>query len=179
VKFDATPIDGLYLVERQPIIDARGSFARSMCKKEFAAIGFHGEFVQRNVSRCEKAGTLRGLHYQERAHAETKFLDCTRGSIFNVAVDLREESDSYLCWYGIELTARNNLSILVPKGCAHGYLSLEDGSEVAYSVDEYYEPGVEGGMRYDDPAVGIAWPMEVSVVSEKDLAWPAFREARI
>jgi dTDP-4-dehydrorhamnose 3,5-epimerase len=156
------------------IRDDRGFFARSFCENEFAAHGLHSVFVQQNNSQSLKKGTIRGLHYQTAPHAEVKVMRCLRGAIYNVIVDLRPTSRTYRRWQGFELTAENRRQLYVPEGFANGYQALTDEAEVAYLVSVPYAPGAEGGVRYDDPEFAITWPIEVTVVSDKDRAWPNF-----
>jgi dTDP-4-dehydrorhamnose 3,5-epimerase len=172
MKFTETPISGARLVEPEPRRDDRGFFARLWCREEFAAHGLSADFVQCNNSFSRDRGTMRGLHYQAEPHGEAKLVSCVRGRVFDVIVDLRPASPSYRQWFGIELTAENRLMVYVPAGCAHGYLTLEDASEVVYPVTAPYHPASERGLRWNDPAIGIAWPMEPLVVSAKDREWP-------
>jgi dTDP-4-dehydrorhamnose 3,5-epimerase len=144
------------------------------CQREFALRGLPAGFVQGNLSYSARAGTLRGLHYQVPPDAEIKLVRCTRGSIYDVIVDLRPASPTYREWSAAELSAANHLMLYVPEGFAHGYLTLEDDTEVGYEVSQFYRPGSERGLRYDDPAFGIAWPIGVEVVSEKDRSWSTF-----
>jgi dTDP-4-dehydrorhamnose 3,5-epimerase len=151
--------------------DERGFFARAFCAGEFQARGLNPALVQANLSFSRRRGTLRGMHYQSAPAAEAKLVRCIRGAIFDVVADLRPDSPAFLRWHGCELTAENRRALLVPEGCAHGFLTLEDGCEVFYQVSHSYSPSHERGFRFDDPAVGIAWPAEVTVVSAKDLGW--------
>jgi dTDP-4-dehydrorhamnose 3,5-epimerase len=172
MKFTDTPIPGARLIEPEPRRDDRGFFARLWCREEFAAHGLSADFVQCNDSFSRDRGTLRGLHYQSEPHGEAKLVSCVRGRVFDVIVDLRPASAGYRQWFGAELTAENRLMVYVPAGCAHGYLTLEDASEVVYPVTAPYHPASERGLRWNDPAVGIAWPMEPLVISPKDREWP-------
>ncbi len=172
--FNPTPIDGAYVIELEPFADDRGFFARSFCAREFAEHGLEPAVAQCNVSFNHRAGTLRGLHYQLPPAAETKLVRCTSGAIHDVIVDLRPESKSYLQHYGVELSASNRRALYVPGRVAHGYQTLVDAAEVSYQVGEFYTPGAERGLRYDDPAFAIAWPLAVTLMSEKDRAWPRF-----
>jgi dTDP-4-dehydrorhamnose 3,5-epimerase len=174
VIFNPTPIDGAYVIELEPFADDRGFFARSFCAREFAEHGLEPAVAQCNVSFNHRAGTLRGLHYQLPPAAETKLVRCTGGAIHDVIVDLRPESKSYLQHYGVELSASNRRSLYVPGRVAHGYQTLVDATEVSYQVGEFYTPGAERGLRYDDPAFAIGWPLAVTLMSEKDRAWPRF-----
>jgi len=159
-------------VELEHRSDNRGFFARTFCQQEFEAHGLNPNVAQCNLSFNEKAGTLRGLHYQTPPATEAKLFRCIRGAIYDVIVDMRPDSSTYLQYFGIELTAANHLALYVPEMFAHGYQALEDGTEVLYQVSEFYTPGVEQGLRYDDSALGISWPMPVTVISEKDQSWP-------
>lgn len=172
--FQETPLPGAYVVEIERRSDPRGFFARAWCARELEQAGVSVDFVQANIGYSARRGTLRGLHLQVAPHGETKLVRCTRGAIYDVAVDLRPDSPAYLQWVGVELTAENHRMLLVPEGCAHGYLSLSDDAEVFYAVSAYYHPAAERGYRYDDPAFGIDWPEEVRVVSEKDLSWAPY-----
>lgn len=172
--FHPTNLQDARLIELKYISDDRGFFARSYCAQEFAANGLHAVFVQQNSSQSLKKGTIRGLHYQKAPYAEVKVMRCLRGAIFNVIVDLRPESPTYKRWQGFELTADNRHQLYVPEGFANGYQALVDGAEVAYLVSSAYAPGAEGGVRYNDPALGIDWPHEVTIVSHKDQNWQDF-----
>ena len=172
MKFTKTKLTSAYIIEVEEISDSRGFFARSWCQREFEEFGIKSNFVQANISfNCQK-GTLRGLHYQNAPHAEAKLMRCTKGAIYDVAVDLRPDSPTFCEWVGAELTAENHRMLLVPEGFAHGFQTLEDDTEVSYQVTEFYTPKAEGGARYDDPAFGISWPLEVTVLSDKDANWP-------
>ena len=174
--FHETELPGAYVIDIEPREDERGFFARAWCANEFAEHGLSTELVQCNLSYNHRRGTVRGMHFQLAPHAEVKLVRCTRGSIYDVIVDLRPDSPSYTRWIGVELTAENRRMIYVPKGFAHGYQTLEDGTETFYQVSSFYAPGAEGGLRWDDPAIGIEWPhADERVVSEKDSSWPAFR----
>lgn len=175
--FKETKLKGAYILELEKHGDERGFFARAWCQKEFEEHGLPTEMVQGNISRSRHAGTLRGMHYQRAPYGEDKLIQCTKGAIYDVIVDMRSDSPTYLDWLGVELTAENYKMLFVPKGFAHGYLTLEDGSEAFYLVSQFYAPGYEEGVRYDDPAIGIEWPREVEIVSEKDQSWPYLEEA--
>lgn len=175
-----TPVAGAWLVEPDVRADERGSFRRLWCREAFAARGLRADFVQQNASVSLRRGTLRGLHYQAAPHGEIKLVGCVRGRVFDVLVDLRAGSPTYRRWYGTELSAANQRVLYVPEGCAHGYLTLDDDCEVQYPVTAPYHPGSERGVRWDDPAIGIVWPIAPVVLSAKDQAWPllAASEAR-
>ncbi len=172
--FVPTELPGVYVVEVEKREDHRGFFARVWCEQELATAGLTGRLAQANVAYNRRRGTLRGMHYQAPPHAEAKLVRCTRGAIYDVALDLRGDSPTFGRWLGVELTARNYRMLYVPEGCAHGYLTLEDDTEVAYFVSTAYTPSHERGVRYDDPAFGIRWPFAPVVISDKDRAWPNF-----
>jgi dTDP-4-dehydrorhamnose 3,5-epimerase len=174
VKFQATTLKDAVLIQLEPHHDARGFFARTYCQKEFAAAGLETGFVQANMSVNPARGTLRGMHFQKAPHEEVKVVRCINGAIYDVIVDLRPASPSYLKWQGFELTAENGLQLYVPRGFAHGFLTLADQAAVAYQVSAFYAPGAEAGLRWNDPRFGIAWPADVAVLSPKDAAWPDF-----
>ena len=162
------------IVEIEKLEDNRGFFARSWCRKEFENRGLISGMVQANVSCNKRKGTLRGMHYQRQPYEETKLVRCTRGSIYDVIIDLRPDSPTYKQWLGVELMADNYKMLFVPGGFAHGFQSLEDDTEVIYQVSQFYTPGAEGGIRWDDPAFDIEWPLEVQVISDKDRSWPDY-----
>jgi dTDP-4-dehydrorhamnose 3,5-epimerase len=173
--FSATAITGAWLVDLQRREDERGFFARVWCEEEFAARGLTARFVQCNTSFSQHAGTLRGLHYQAAPHGEVKLIQCTRGSVFDVIVDVRPDSPTYLKWFGVELSEDNKRLLYVPAGCAHGYQTLRDASEVLYPVSAPYTPSAERGVRWNDPTFAIAWPLAPHRrLSPKDEAWPDF-----
>ena len=171
-----TSIAGAWLIELQPISDDRGSFARVWCEETLAARGLNGRFRQCNAAVSRKRGTLRGLHYQAAPHEEVKLMRCVRGAIFDVIADIRPESPTYLKWFGVELTAGNDRMLYVPEGCAHGYQTLVDDTEVVYPVTAVYNPSAERGIRWNDPAFGIEWPEAADrQLSPKDQRWPDFQ----
>jgi dTDP-4-dehydrorhamnose 3,5-epimerase len=172
--FTATPIDAAWVIDLEPREDARGFFARAWCREEFDARGLATGFAQANLSRTRQAGTIRGLHHQVAPHSEAKLVRCIRGAIFDVIVDLRPTSGSYMRWYGVELTADNHRQLYAPEGCAHGYQVLEDETEVFYQASTFYAPEAERGIRWNDPAFHIEWPLADADVSDKDRAWPNF-----
>jgi dTDP-4-dehydrorhamnose 3,5-epimerase len=174
MRFQETPLSGAYLIELEPVGDPRGFFARAWCAREFSEQGLDPGTVQCNLSFNHQRGTLRGMHYQIPPHAETKLVRCIRGSIYDVIIDLRPESPTYTHWFGAELSADNRSMLYIPKGFAHGYQTMEDNTEVFYQVSEFYRPGSEGGVRWNDPRFGIEWPLEVSVISAKDQALPDY-----
>jgi dTDP-4-dehydrorhamnose 3,5-epimerase len=172
MRFNETAIPGAYVVEVEPRRDGRGLFGRAFCEREFQEQGLTARFVQVNVGVSTLRGTVRGLHYQAAPFEEAKLARCARGAAFEVVVDLRPASPAYCRWFGIELTPESLRQLYVPEGCAHGYLTLADDTEVVYQTSAFYEPSAERGAHYADPAFGIAWPLEVAVISEKDAAWP-------
>ena len=174
--FRETPIPGAYLIELEPLVDERGSFARTFAVDEFEAHGLETRVVQCNTSVNDRAGTLRGMHYQVPPRAEAKLVRCARGAIFDVVVDLRPESPTYCAWYGAELSAANGRMLFVPVGLAHGFQSLEDDTEVLYQMSEAYSPEHARGVRWDDPAFGIEWPEAAErTISPRDREYPDFR----
>lgn len=177
MKFRELPLQGAYIVELQPRGDERGFFARLFCEREFAERGLSHSFVQVNDSYSRQAGTLRGMHYQLAPKQETKLVRCIAGRVWDVIVDLRSGSATYGRWHGEELSAENRAMMYVPKGFAHGFISLEEETELVYFVDEFYSPELERGLRWNDPAFAIEWPMRPSVISERDQAHPDFELA--
>lgn len=177
--FTETRLSGAFILELEPREDSRGFFARTFCREEFEAHGLKPDVAQCNLSYNHRARTMRGMHYQLPPAAETKLVRCTRGAIYDVIVDLRPGSPTWLQHIGVELSADNRRQLFVPELFAHGFLTLEAGTEVAYQVGEFYTPGSERGIRFDDPALGITWPQPIEVVSDKDAAWPPYaaREA--
>lgn len=175
MEFEPTRLAGAYLVRQKKLVDARGFFARVWCSEEFRQHGLDPTIVQINTGLSHKAGTLRGMHYQEAPHAEAKFVRCTRGAIFDVVVDLRPDSSTRGQWVGYELTAENGLMLYAPEGFAHGYQTLCDDSEMYYTTTALYAGSAARGVRFDDPAFGIAWPLPVSVISDADRGWPDYR----
>lgn len=178
MKFLKTPLSGLYLVEFETLPDDRGFFARSFCVNEFQMLGLETAVVQCNISFNEKAGTLRGLHFQAPPHEEAKLIRCARGAIYDVAVDIRSDSPTYLNWYAVDLTSDNRRMMFIPRGFAHGFQTLEDSTEVFYLMSEFYHPESSRGLRWDDPALAIAWPLGNSILSEKDRAYPLLDRRR-
>jgi dTDP-4-dehydrorhamnose 3,5-epimerase len=174
VKFSATPLQDAWLIDIEPLSDDRGFFARSWCRSEFTAHGLDPEIAQESISFNPRIGTLRGLHFQRAPYEEIKIVRCTRGGIFDVIVDLRPQSPTFRQAYGCELTAENRRALYIPKGFAHGFQAVTDNAEVLYRISAFYEPKAGAGYRYDDPAFGIAWPLPVAIISERDLSWPAF-----
>jgi dTDP-4-dehydrorhamnose 3,5-epimerase len=174
MKFTPTPLHGAFLVEPQPRFDERGFFSRFYCEREFAQAGLINQFVQINNSLSVKGGTFRGMHYQLAPHAEVKVMRCLKGGILDVLLDLRPDSPSFGKWYAAELNEDNRTMMYVPRGVAHGILTLKDHTEVLYLVSAFYEPSSERGIRYDDPRFGIELPFEPAEISDKDRNWPDF-----
>lgn len=172
MKFTESPLAGAYVVELEHIEDDRGYFARGFCAQEFTSIGLKPEVMQANISFNHRKGTLRGLHFQSAPAAEAKFIRCTQGGIYDVIVDTRRDSPTFMQHFGIELTADNNKALYIPELFAHGYQTLTDNTQVFYQVSEFYTPSKEGGYRYDDPQLGIHWPVAITTISEKDATWP-------
>lgn len=174
MNFVATILPGVFEIRTEPHRDERGFFARTWCEQEFAAHGLNPRIVQCNISFNSWKGTLRGMHFQAAAHAEAKLVRCTMGSIYDVILDLRPGSAGYKKWVGIELTAQNRTMVYIPEGCAHGFITLEDDTEVFYQMSEFYHPESARGVRWDDPAFGIVWPTQVEVISQRDAGYLAF-----
>lgn len=170
--FTETSLSGAFVVDLERREDARGFFARAFCSREFADHGITMEVRQSNLSLSEKTGTMRGLHYQREPAQEAKFMRCVAGSLYDVIVDLRSDSPTYLQHIGVELSAENGRALYVPKGFANGFLTLQPHTMANYLVDEFYTPGVEAGLRFDDPALGITWPVEINEITDKDANWP-------
>jgi dTDP-4-dehydrorhamnose 3,5-epimerase len=173
--FRETELSGAFVVEPEPIADERGFFARTFDADEFAGRGLNPAVAQASVSFNEHTGTLRGMHFQREPHAEAKLVRVTRGALYDVIVDLRPGSATFKQWTSVELTALNRLALYIPEGLAHGFQTLERGTEVLYAISAFYEPAASDGVRWDDPAFGIEWPStERRVISEKDRSWPDF-----
>jgi dTDP-4-dehydrorhamnose 3,5-epimerase len=174
VKFIETPLDGAYIIEIEAIEDERGSFARSWCQKEFVEHGLNSRIVQCNISFNKKRGTLRGMHFQVEPFAEAKLVRCTRGAIYDVIINLRENSNSLKKWFAVELNESNQRMLYIPKGFAHGFQTLEDNTEVFYQMSEFYYPEYSRGLRWDDPFFSIKWPDGERIISKKDQEYPDF-----
>lgn len=172
--FKETSLKGAYVIEPEKLQDERGFFARAWCRREFENHGLTARIAQVNVSYNIKRGTLRGMHYQAAPYEETKLVRCTKGAIYDVIVDLREGSPTYLQWIGVELAANDHRMLYVPENFAHGFQTLDDDTEVSYQVSQFYTPGSEKGIRWNDPAVGIEWPLAPTAMSTKDQGWPDF-----
>ena len=173
MRFTETTIGGVWIVEPVPHADSRGSFARTFCAEEFGEHGLATEFVQHSVSHSVYKHTLRGMHFQTAPHAEDKLVSCIQGAIWDVAVDLRPYSPTYLQWTAALLSPETRRQLYIPKGCAHGFQSLSDDSVVFYLISTPYDPASSTGVAYDDPALAIDWPAAPTVMSEKDRNWPA------
>ena len=174
--FTATPLQGAWLIDIDPHFDERGFFARTWCRQELADHGLDTEIVQENLSYNHHRGTVRGLHFQQPPHEESKIVRCTRGAIFDVIVDLRPQSPTYRQWQGVELAAANHRALYIPKGFGHGFQTLIDETEISYQMSAFHTPQAASGHRYDDAAFGIVWPLPASVISGRDRAWPAFQD---
>ena len=171
MQFSQTKLKGAFIIDLEQKTDYRGFFARTFCAQEFEAHGLKPTVAQCNLSFNHKRGTLRGMHYQTPPAAETKLIRCTQGAIYDVIVDMRPESPTFLQHIGVELSADNRRALYVPEMFAHGYQALTDGAEVIYQVGEFYRPGFERGLRFNDPLLDIEWPLPVSEISVKDAAW--------
>ena len=174
MTFEPTPLPDCLVVRPQRHADARGFFYRTWDPAELAAAGLNPHVAQCSASFNAKKGTLRGMHYQAAPHAEAKLVRCTRGAIYDVALDLRPDSPTFRQSFGVELTEENGAALYVPEGCAHGFLTLEDASEVFYMISAPYAPEAARGARWDDPAFGIAWPGAIRVIHERDAGYPDF-----
>jgi dTDP-4-dehydrorhamnose 3,5-epimerase len=172
MRFEPTPVSGAWLVSPEPNQDARGFFERVLCLREFAGHGIRFEVVQSNLAHTTHAGVIRGLHYLPPPDREQKLVRCVAGAVHDVIVDVRQGSPTAGATFQVRLDATRRQSLFVPAGVAHGYQSLSDGTGVLYMTDTYYRPGLEKGVRYDDPSIGIAWPLPARDVTDRDLNWP-------
>lgn len=172
--FRKQKLPGVFIIEPEPYRDERGLLRRHFCQREFQKQGIMANVKQCNISENKKCYTLRGFHYQFPPYGEDKILSCIKGAIFDVVVDLREDSDAYLKWVSFELTEENRLSLYVPKGCANAYLTLKDNTWIFYYHSEFYTPQAEGAIRYNDPIFKVKWPANPIVISEKDKNYPDF-----
>lgn len=172
MKFTPLPLQGAFVIEPEPIADERGFFARTFCREEFAAHGLNPDLVQCSVSFNKKKGTLRGMHFQQKPYEEVKVVRCTRGTAYDVIVDLRPASSTFRRWAGVELSAVNWKMIYVPQGFAHGFQTLENNTEVFYQMSEYFHHESASGVRVDDPCFSIEWPLSDSIISPRDLSYP-------
>jgi dTDP-4-dehydrorhamnose 3,5-epimerase len=175
MKFTKTPLKGVFVIELEKRGDERGFFARLFCEREFQQHGLNPRIVQMNNSLSRERGTLRGIHYQLRPRAEDKTFRCVRGALFDVVIDLRQESPTFLKHFAVELTAENRKMVHVPQGCANSFMTLEEDTEIFYFTSEFYSPEHERGIRYNDPKLGIRWPTEPQVISDKDKNHPDFK----
>ena len=174
MKFLKSDLPGVVEIRLEPQADERGLFARAWCQQEFERQGLNSRLVQCNISYNERQGTLRGMHYQDEPFGEAKVVRCTAGAIYDVAIDLRAQSPTYRRWLGVVLSAKERNMLYVPEGFAHGFLTLEDHTEIFYQMSEFYHPEVALGVRWDDPAFQIRWPGKIEVISERDSAYPDF-----
>jgi dTDP-4-dehydrorhamnose 3,5-epimerase len=174
VKFVETRIKGAFIVDIERLEDARGFFARSWCQREAGAYGLSPQWLQCNISFNKEKGTLRGMHYQGAPFEEAKLVRCTRGKIYDVLIDLRPESPTFKQWFGTELSAENRRMLYIPEQMAHGFLTLEDDTEIFYQMSQFYDPESARGVRWNDPAFGIRWPAAIRVISDRDRNYPDF-----
>ena len=174
MEFHSTKLHDAYLVELEPVHDSRGFFARTFCTEEFAGHGLEANFPQHSMSFSARKGTLRGMHYQREPGTEVKLVRCTRGAVLDVIIDIRPDSPTYRRWQEFELSSANSHQLYIPKGFAHGFQTLSDDTEVNYLISAPYKPELAHGIRYNDPAFAIGWPLSVTEISEKDLHWPDF-----
>lgn len=172
MRFEPTAVEGAFLVVAEPRVDDRGHFARVWCVDEFADAGIATSWLQENVGFSHRRHTLRGMHFQHSPDDEAKLVRCTRGDVFDVAVDLRPESPTYRRWTSATLSPENGAMLYIPEGCGHGYLTLADASEISYLTSAAYAPASASGARWDDPAFEIDWPAAPAVISEQDAGWP-------
>lgn len=179
MEFIETSLRGAFVVRPKRIEDERGYFGRAWCREEFLEHGLNPQMAQLNVGFSHRRGTVRGMHYQVAPHAEAKFVRCTRGGMYDVIIDLREDSPTRGEWYGVELTADNGIMIYAPEGFAHGYQTLQDDTEMYYLTSAMYAPGSARGVRFDDPRFGIQWPLPVSMISVADRSWPDYQKPSV
>jgi dTDP-4-dehydrorhamnose 3,5-epimerase len=178
VIFTETKLKGAFIVELEKLEDERGFFARTWCRREFEAHGLNPRLVQCNISFNKKKGALRGMHYQVAPYEEAKLVRCTRGAIYDVALDLRPQSPTFKQWVAVELTAENRKMLYIPEGMAHGFQTLADNTEVFYQMSEFYHPESAHGVRWDDPAFVIHWPVEEIIISDRDLSFADYTGGR-
>lgn len=177
MRFHETELPGAWLIDLEPTRDDRGFFSRIFCARELAGRGLETNFVQHSLSFSAARGTLRGMHFQAPPHGEVKIVECVKGAIWDVIIDIRPQSPSFGHWRSVELTAENRRQLYIPVGFAHGFETLSDDAEVRYLISAFYEPLAACGFRHDDPAFGIGWPLPVAVISDKDQVWPDFAGA--
>lgn len=175
MKFIETPLCGAYTIELERFEDERGFFARSWCKAEFESHGLNSNISQCNISYNKKKGSLRGMHYQAKPYEEAKLVRCTLGAIYDVIIDLRQASATFKKWYALDLSVKNHKMLYIPEGLAHGYLTLEDDTELFYQMSEFYYPECARGVRWNDPAFNIQWPDEKILISARDQAYPDYK----
>ena len=175
MKFSETKLQGAFIVALEPRRDHRGFFSRTFCAREFIEHNLKPAVAQCNLSYNYSKGTLRGMHYQLAPATESKFIRCTKGAIYDVIIDMRPDSKTYLQHIAVELSEENHLALYVPEMFAHGYQALTDNTEIIYQVSEFYTPNQERGLRYDDPVLGIEWPLPISEISDKDANWTLFK----
>jgi dTDP-4-dehydrorhamnose 3,5-epimerase len=176
MTFEQTKLSGVFEVRVQPLPDPRGFFARTWCRSEFERNGLNPELVQCSVSFNTKKGTLRGMHYQAAPYSEAKLVRCTSGAVYDVVIDLRPHSPTYTQWTAVMLTSDDRNMLYVPEGCAHGFLTLADNTEVFYQISAFHEPEAARGVRWNDPAFQIIWPSPVEVISDRDQNYPDFQK---
>jgi len=174
VIFIETALKGAFIIEPEKLEDERGFFARTWCQQEFATHRLNPRLVQCNISFNRRKGTLRGMHYQAKLHEEAKLVRCTRGAVYDVIIDLRLDSPTFKQWVAVELTADNRRMLYVPEGFAHGFQTLEDCTDIFYQMSEFYAPAYARGVRWNDPAFGIQWPLAERIISERDQSYPDF-----
>jgi dTDP-4-dehydrorhamnose 3,5-epimerase len=172
--FTETRLHGACIIELEPHADERGFFARTFCREEFILHGLNPDIVQCNISFNKKKGTLRGMHYQAKPFEETKLVWCNHGAIYDVVIDLRPESPTHRQWISVDLTQANHKAVYVPAGCAHGFQTLTDNAEVFYQISQLHHPEAARGVRWDDPAFGITWPVDQKIISSRDQGYPDF-----
>ena len=174
MKFTETPLPGAFVVDLEPLRDERGFFARTFCAREFAVHGLEPRVAQCSLSSNAKAGTLRGMHFQEAPVSEAKLIRCVQGAVHDVVVDLRPQSATYRRHFAVELSVENRRALFIPESFAHGFQTLTDHTEIEYQMSEFHSPDAARGFRYDDPVFAIRWPLAVSMIAPQDLAWPLF-----
>lgn len=172
-----TKLKGAFLIDIEKLEDDRGFFARMWCEREMAEYGINFRMVQTNISLNRKKGTLRGMHFQKRPYEEAKLIHCVKGAIYDVIVDLRPESPTFRQWVGFELADKDYRTVFIPGGFAHGFVTLENNTEIIYMMSEFFTPEYNTGFRWNDPAFNIQWPFEISVISDKDKSFPDFEES--
>ena len=177
MQFTELSLPGVFIIAPERRVDARGHFARTFCRDEFLARGLAGDFVQCSTSFNARRGTLRGMHFQRPPHAEAKLVRCTRGAVLDVVLDLRADAATFRCWRAVELTADNGLALFIPVGFAHGFQALTDAAEMHYQMTERYDPGAAGGVRWDDRAFAIDWPIRPPFLSPRDAGYEDFHAA--